>query len=53
MRPWALAFLLVAIIFAAFGFTPLGQGAREIAQTLFVVFTCAFLIALVASVFED
>ncbi len=53
MRSWALAFLIIAIISAAFGFTSIGHGATEIARTLFVVFTFLFLISMVASLFEQ
>ena len=49
MLSWALAFYILALIAAAFGFTGIGAGAAEIAKILFVVFIVLFLVSLVAS----
>jgi uncharacterized membrane protein YtjA (UPF0391 family) len=35
---WALAFLVVALIAALFGFTGIAEGSAEIAKFLFVLF---------------
>ena len=48
MLSWALAFFIVAIIAAIFGFTGIASGAAEIAKILFVVFVVLFLVSLVA-----
>jgi uncharacterized membrane protein YtjA (UPF0391 family) len=48
MLSWALAFFIVAIIAAVFGFTGIASGAAEIAKILFVVFVVLFLVSLVA-----
>jgi uncharacterized membrane protein YtjA (UPF0391 family) len=48
MLSWALAFFIVAIIAAVFGFTGIAAGAAEIAKILFVVFVVLFLVSLVA-----
>lgn len=48
MLSWALAFFVIAIIAAIFGFTGIAVGAAEIAKILFVVFVVLFLVSLVA-----
>jgi uncharacterized membrane protein YtjA (UPF0391 family) len=48
MLSWALAFFIIAIIAAVFGFTGIASGAAEIAKILFVVFVVLFLVSLVA-----
>jgi uncharacterized membrane protein YtjA (UPF0391 family) len=48
MLSWALAFFIIAIGAAVFGFTGLAAGAAEIAKILFVVFVVLFLVSLVA-----
>jgi uncharacterized membrane protein YtjA (UPF0391 family) len=48
MLSWALAFFIIAIIAAVFGFTGIAAGAAEIAKILFVVFVVLFLVSLVA-----
>lgn len=48
MLKWALAFFIIAIMQAIFGFTGIAVGAAEIAKILFVVFVVLFLIALIA-----
>lgn len=45
---WALAFFIVAVISAVFGFTGIAAGADEIAKILFVVFVILFLVYLIA-----
>jgi len=44
---WALAFLILAIIAAIFGFGLLAAASAWIAKALFIVFVIAFLITLV------
>lgn len=46
MLSWALVFLVVALIAAAFGFTGLAGAAGGMAQILFWIFLCVFLVAL-------
>jgi uncharacterized membrane protein YtjA (UPF0391 family) len=46
MLSWALAFLVVAIIAAIFGFGGIASGAAGIAKILFFVFLVLFLISL-------
>ena len=48
MLSWALAFFIIAIISAVFGFTCIAAGSAEIAKILFVVFVVLFLVSLVA-----
>src|ERR1044072_8993946 len=48
MLSWALAFFIIAIIAAVFGFTGIAAGAAEIAKILFVVFVGLFLVLLSA-----
>jgi uncharacterized membrane protein YtjA (UPF0391 family) len=47
MLRWALAFFIVAIIAAVFGFTGIAAGASQIAQVLFFFFVVIFLVSLV------
>lgn len=47
MLSYAIAFWILAIIAAIFGFSPV-LGATEIAKILFVVFVVLFLVSLVA-----
>jgi len=47
MLSWALAFFIISIIAAVFGFTGIASGAEEIARILFVVFVVLFLVSLV------
>jgi uncharacterized membrane protein YtjA (UPF0391 family) len=47
MLSWALAFFVIALIAAIFGFTSIAAGAASIAQILFFVFLVLFLGALV------
>jgi uncharacterized membrane protein YtjA (UPF0391 family) len=48
MLRWAIAFFLIAIVAAAFGFGGIAAGAVEIARVLFFIFLVLFLVALVA-----
>lgn len=49
MLSWALAFFIVAVICATFGFTGILVGSvAEMAKVFFVVFVVLFLVALVA-----
>lgn len=43
---WALAFLVVAIIAAAFGFTGIAAASAGIARVLFFIFLVLFVLAL-------
>ncbi|MFW5682100.1 MAG: DUF1328 domain-containing protein [Phycisphaeraceae bacterium] len=47
MLGWALAFFIIAIIAAVFGFGGIAEGATDIAQILFFVFLVLFVISLV------
>lgn len=46
MLRWALAFFIIAIIAALFGFTNIAAGATDIARILFFVFIVLFVISL-------
>jgi uncharacterized membrane protein YtjA (UPF0391 family) len=46
MLRWALAFFIIAIIAALFGFTNIAAGATDIAKILFFVFIVLFVISL-------
>lgn len=52
MLSWALAFFIVAIIAAVFGFGGIAAGASGIAQVLFFLFIVAFLISLLVGLFR-
>jgi len=47
MLGWALTFLVIALIAAAFGFGGVAGTATSIAQVLFFVFLVLFLISLI------
>jgi uncharacterized membrane protein YtjA (UPF0391 family) len=47
MLRWSLAFFIIAIIAALFGFGGIASGATEIAKLLFFFFIVFFLVALV------
>jgi len=47
MLSWALAFLVLAIIAAVFGFTTIAGASMQAAQILFFVFLVLFLVSLV------
>ena len=47
MLRWALAFFIIAIIAAVFGFTGIAAGATEIARDLFFFFVVFFVVSLV------
>lgn len=47
MLGWALTFLIIALVAAAFGFGGVAGAATGIAKILFFVFIVLFLIALV------
>jgi uncharacterized membrane protein YtjA (UPF0391 family) len=49
MLSWALAFFIVAIIAAVFGFGGIAAGASSIAQVLFFIFLIAFAVSLIVS----
>lgn len=48
MLSWALAFFMMAIVAAVFGFTGVAVGADEVARIMFVIFVVLFLVSLVA-----
>jgi uncharacterized membrane protein YtjA (UPF0391 family) len=47
MLSWALAFFVIAIIAAVFGFGGIASGAAEIAKLLFFLFVVLFLVSLI------
>jgi len=47
MLRWALAFLIIALVAAIFGFTDIASGAAYIARVLFFIFLVLFIIAIV------
>jgi uncharacterized membrane protein YtjA (UPF0391 family) len=48
MLNWAIAFFIIAIAAAVFGFTGIAAGAAEIAKILFFVFLVLFVVSLIA-----
>ncbi|MFG0291812.1 MAG: DUF1328 domain-containing protein [Phycisphaerales bacterium JB065] len=46
MLRWAIAFFIIAIIAAVFGFGDIAEGATDIAKILFFVFLVLFIISL-------
>ncbi|HEY1066401.1 MAG TPA: DUF1328 family protein [Pirellulales bacterium] len=48
MLSWAITFLIIALVAAAFGFGATAGVATQIAQILFVVFLVLFLVSLVS-----
>lgn len=52
MLGWTIAFLVVAIIAALFGFTGIAAGAASIAKVLFFIFIVLFLLSLIMSLFR-
>jgi uncharacterized membrane protein YtjA (UPF0391 family) len=50
MLGWAIAFLVIALVAAAFGFGGIASASAGIAQILFFVFIALFVVALVARV---
>lgn len=53
MLSWALTFLIIALIAAAFGFGGIASASAGIAQILFFVFLLLFIGALVARFVKD
>jgi len=51
MLRWSLAFFIVAVIAALFGFGGIAAGATEIARILFFFFLVAFVVSLVWGLF--
>ena len=49
MLRWAIAFLIIALVAALFGFGGIAATATSIAQILFYIFLVLFLIALIFS----
>ncbi len=52
MLNWALTFLIVALIVAAFGFSEIGGSMAGLAQILFFVFLILFVISLIGGGFR-
>ena len=52
MLRWALAFFVVALIAAIFGFTGIALAAAGIAKILFFIFVVLFLFALLGHAFR-
>ncbi len=52
MLKWALIFLVVALIAAAFGFTGIAAGAASIAKVLFFLFVAIFVVLLLLGLFS-
>lgn len=50
MLGYAIAFFIIAIIAAVFGFGNIAEGATSIAQILFFVFVVLFIISLITGV---
>ena len=48
MLGWAIAFLIIALVAALFGFGGIASASAGIAQILFFIFLALFVIALVA-----
>ncbi len=51
MLRWSIAFFIIAIIAAIFGFGGIAEGAVEIAKILFYIFIILFVISLVTGRF--
>lgn len=47
---WAVIFLVIALIAAAFGFTGIAAGAASIAKILFYLFLGIFLVLLITGI---
>ena len=47
MLSWAIAFFIIAIIAAIFGFGGIASGAAGIAKVLFFLFLIAFIVSLI------
>lgn len=54
MLKWSLAFFVIAIIAAIFGFTGIASGAAAVAKTLFFIFIALWLLLLIlgATIFK-
>jgi len=52
MLRWALVFLIIAIIAAAFGFGGIASTSASIARVLFFVFVVLFVVSLLAGAFR-
>ena len=50
MLNWAVAFFIVALVAALFGFTGIAIGAAAVGKVLFFIFIVLFLLSLVAHV---
>jgi uncharacterized membrane protein YtjA (UPF0391 family) len=48
---WALAFLVISLIAALFGFTGIAAGAEDIARFLFFLFLAGFVLLIVLAAF--
>ena len=52
MLRWSLAFFLVALLAAVFGFTDVAAGAAWAAKVLFFVFLACFIVSFVTGLFR-
>lgn len=50
MLKWSLAFFLVAIVAAIFGFTGIAAGAASVAKIIFFIFVFLWLLLLVLGI---
>lgn len=50
MLGWAIAFFIIAVISAVFGFGNISEGATPIAQALCFIFLVVFVISIIAGV---
>jgi len=50
MLKWALFFLVISLVAAAFGFTGLSEASAGIAKILFVVFLVIFVVLLIVGI---
>lgn len=50
MLKWALFFLVVSLVAAAFGFTGISEASAGIAKILFVVFLVIFVVLLIIGI---
>lgn len=53
MLSWALAFFIVAMIAAVFGFGGIAHGSANVSQVMFFLFLIAFLVSFIIGVAED
>lgn len=52
MLGWAIAFFIIALIAALFGFGGIAAGAATIAKVLFFIFLALFILSLIVALFR-